>query len=393
MYRIKSLYDNNLEQPLMAYGSCNLGSINLNAFVRNPYTNRAYFDHERFKTVVYEMTGGLDDLLTMLGDRHPLPEQRNHVRDWREIGLGVMGLADLALSLGMGYGSQEFIVQLHKIMKLLINFSMQASALRAASHGSFPKFDYTKVRTSSFYRTVIDPHTDELVHKYGLRNSRLVSIAPTGSISNVLGVSGGVEPFFQLSYTRRILSMFETERKITVWEKAPLALAKAMGIDADDLPEWAKVTSQNISIENRINVQATIQRYVDTAISSTFNLSNEATTADVIDVYVRAWKAGLKGVTVFRDRCAKIGILAGVNDSTRDDHPATPPTINIETAIYDKTKDELNVTNTALMIGAVNKVITTRTTEMCPICGAHLVKQQGCSKCSNTDCFYEKCAL
>lgn len=379
------------EQPLMAYGSCNLASINLNAFVRNPYTDKAYFDFERFRYVVTEMTWGLDDLLTLLGDRHALQKQRQHVTDWREIGLGVMGLADLALSMGFAYGSENFLVNLHKIMRVMINTALKASALYAKEKGVFPKYDYDKIRTSSFFLTVVDPETQSLIKQYGLRNSRLLSIAPTGSISNVLGVSGGVEPFFQLNYTRRIISLFETERTITVWEKAPLALAKTRGIELEDLPEWAKVTSQNISIDTRLKVQATIQRYVDTAISSTFNLPNEATTEDVIKVYVGAWKAGLKGVTVFRDRCAKIGILAGVNDSTRDDHPAVPPTVNVVTKIKDQNTDEVLLEEKVIKVGIHNETISVKSTEVCPVCGAPLIKKNGCTACSA--CEYEKCAL
>jgi ribonucleoside-diphosphate reductase alpha chain len=151
-----------------------------------------------------------------------------------------------------------------------------------------------------------------------MRNSRLLSIAPTGSISNILGVSGGVEPFFQISYTRRIISMFDEEKKITVWEKTPMAMAKTMNIDPDDLPEWAKITSQNIDFMDRANVQAVIQKYVDTAISSTFNVPNSATVEDVMNIYLTAWKKNLKGATVFRDRCAKIGILSGINADTKD---------------------------------------------------------------------------
>jgi len=381
------------EQPLMAHGSCNLGSINLNAFVRNSFTEEAFYDFERFDFVVTEMIWALDDLLTMLGDRHALPEQREHVRQYREIGLGLMGLADVALSMRLPYGSDVFLDFLDKLMRRMINTATKASALRAKELGIFPRFDYEKVSKSKFYQTTIDSDTDELVKQYGMRNSRLLSIAPTGSISNILGVSGGVEPFFQINYTRRIVSMFEEEKTITVWEKTPLALAKAMNVNPDDLPAWALITSQNIDFSDRANVQATIQKYVDTAISSTFNLPNSATVDDVINIYMQAWTKGLKGATVFRDRCAKIGILAGINDDTKDLNPATPPHVHLEEKWINKKTNKVNEYVTHISVTQSGTLPEKIDREICPLCGEVLVKKQGCIKCSDPDCVYEKCAI
>lgn len=381
------------EQPLMAHGSCNLGSINLNAFVRKPFGDEAYFDFERFDFVVSEMIYALDELLTMLGDRHALPEQRIHVTEYREIGLGVMGLADLALSMRLPYGSDEFLEFIDVMMRRMINTATKASALQAKKLGAFPKYDYDKVSKSSFYQTAIDPDTDALVKQYGMRNSRLLSIAPTGSISNILGVSGGVEPFFQTNYKRRIISMFETEKTITVWEKTPLALAKALNVDPETLPAWALITSQNIDFEDRANVQATIQKYVDTAISSTFNLPNSANVEDVVKIYLTAWEKGLKGATVFRDRCAKIGILSGVNDDTKDLNPAEPPHLDIHEIWYDKTTDETKEYVTHVQVSQSGYIPEKIEKELCPLCGGVLVKKQGCIQCSDPDCVYEKCAI
>lgn len=381
------------EQPLMAHGSCNLGSVNLNAFVKHPFTDEASFNWERFDHVVEEMIWSLDDLLTMLGDRHALKEQRDHVTEYREVGLGVMGLADLALSLKKPYGSDEFVEFLDVLMSRMINQATKATALRAKELGTFPKYDYEKISSSKFYQTVILPETDELVKKYGMRNSRLLSIAPTGSISNIFGVSGGVEPYFQINYTRRIISMFDEEKKITVWEKTPLAMAKALDIDPIDLPEWTKITSQNISFEERANVQSTIQKYVDTAISSTFNLPNSASVEDVMNIYITAWKKGFKGATVFRDRCAKIGILAGINETTEDLNPATPPSFDVDekwsNLVHNKSKEY----TTHIVIENKEYKPKRYEKELCPLCKSVLVKRDGCVQCSNDECDYEKCAI
>jgi|GEM_PF-530996 len=381
------------EQPLVAHGSCNLGSINLNAFVKHPFTDAATYDWERFDFVVSEMIYALDDLLTLLGNRHALPEQREHVKDYREVGLGVMGLADLALSLKLPYGGPKFIKFLDTLMDNMINTAATASALRAKETEPFPKFDYKKISSSSFYKAVINPETDQLIQKYGMRNSRLLSIAPTGSISNIFGVSGGVEPFFQINYTRRIVSMFDAEKTISIWEKTPLAMAKAWGVDPEELPEWAKITSQNISFLERANVQETIQKYVDTAISSTFNIPNSASIKDVMTIFQTAWEKGLKGATVFRDRCAKIGILAGINENTEDLNPATPPHLDIEESWFDKTRQEAKEYVTHINIHSTGYTPEKIERELCPLCSGILVKRQGCIQCSNPECDYEKCSI
>jgi ribonucleoside-diphosphate reductase alpha chain len=381
------------EQPLMAHGSCNLGSVNLNAFVKNPFKEDAYYDWERFDHVVEEMIYSLDDLLTLLGDRHALKEQRDHVTKYREVGLGVMGLADLALSMSLPYGSDEFLEFLDELMKRMINEAAKATALNAKEKGAFPAFDYKKVSASRFYKTVISPEVDELIKKHGMRNSRLLSIAPTGSISNILGVSGGVEPFFQISYTRRIISMFDEEKKITVWEKTPLAMAKALDIHPEELPEWTKITSQNIDFEARANVQKVIQKYVDTAISSTFNIPNSATVEDVMKIYQTAWHKDLKGATVFRDRCAKIGILSGLNAETKDLNPGTPPKMHIEETWYNKVLDKKKEYVTHVVIDGQMYKPEKMERELCPMCQSVLIKKQGCIQCSNDLCDYEKCSI
>ena len=381
------------EQPLMPHGSCNLASVNVKAFVRKSYTDEAYFDYERFDYVVAQMVEGLDDLLSLLGDRHALKEQRDHVKKYREVGLGIMGLADLALALKKPYGSEEFIEFLDIMMRFMINSATKATAIIAKDKGSFPEYDYNKISSSKFYKETIDSETDRLVKKYGMRNSRLLSVAPTGSISNIMGISGGVEPYFQINYTRRIISLFDEEKKITVWEKTPLEMAKTLDLEPEQLPSWTKITSQNISFMERANVQETIQRYVDTAISSTFNIPNSANLEDVATIYTTAWKKGFKGATVFRDRCAKIGILAGINENTEDLNPGTPPKMHVEEKWYNKINKETKEYVTNIVIEDANYKPDKIERELCPMCGSVLVKRQGCVQCSNDLCDYEKCAV
>lgn len=365
----------------------------MDAFVRRPFTKEAYFDFDRFEEVVKEMTWGLDHLLTILGDRHALPEQRDHVKNWHEIGLGVMGLADLALSMGIGYGTPAFLFILEAIMKTMANAAAQASAERAKTLGVFPKYNYEYISKSKFFNDVYTEETKNMIKEYGLRNSRLLSIAPTGSISNILGVSGGVEPFFMIAYNRTIKSMFEDERTIEVIEKTPQKLMKHLKLDhSSKLPKWAQVTSQNIKFDDRAKVQATIQKYVDTAISSTFNVPNEATIEDIKHIYSLSWELGLKGATVFRDNCKKIGILTGGGDHF-DKNPAPEPTIVVHETWLDKiTSEERHFINTIKVDGdSYNSDKVEH--EMCPVCGSHLIKKDGCTQCSNNECYFEKCAI
>ena len=198
-----------------------------------------------------------------------------------------MGLADMALSMNMAYGSPEFIAVLDNVMKEMANAAAQASALRAKELGAFPKFNLEYAEKSKFYQDVYTEETKNMVREFGLRNSRILSIAPTGSISNVLGVSGGVEPFFMLGYQREIKSFGEEPMVIWVVEKTPKKLMDHLGLKSpEELPAWAQVTSQNIKFEDRAKVQSTIQKYVDTAISSTFNVNADAKVKEIEDIYM-----------------------------------------------------------------------------------------------------------
>jgi ribonucleoside-diphosphate reductase alpha chain len=186
-----------------------------------------------------------------------------------------------------------------------------------------------------------------------------------------------------------------------VWEKTPKALAAYLKIDSiDELPYWAMITSQNIEFEERAAVQATIQNYVDTAISSTFNLPNEATIQDIIDIYHSAHDFGLKGATVFRDNCAKVGILSGVEGWQVDKNPAPKPKILITETWVDKENGVTTTTDKVFTVDGVENidkpkiiVYNSEVLDICPLCGAPLVKQGGCHKCSDNECDYERCDI
>ena len=296
------------EEPLPAGGSCLLGALNLSAFVNHPFTASAKFNFDKFRHAVKESVHALNEVLDEGLELHPLEEQRNSVRDWRQIGLGMMGLADCLIKLGVVYGSDEANELCDHIARLLFNESIIASESRSYDYGNYPMFDKNAVNSSPML-SALDYYVD------GLNNSQLLTIAPTGSISTMLGISGGIEPIFANSYTRKTQSLHGEDVFYKVYTPIVKAYMDAHNLsDESELPEEFVVAS-DISPENRIRCQAAWQKWIDASISSTINLPNEATVEDVEKIYMYAWECGLKGVTVYRAGCAREGIL--VTDETK----------------------------------------------------------------------------
>lgn len=296
------------EEPLPAGGSCLLGALNLAAFVKNPFASNAYFSINDFAEAVVDAVYALNEVLDEGLELHPLEEQRNSVRDWRQIGLGMMGLADCLIKLGLIYGSNQANELCDQIAKTLFEMSIRASEARSYDCGNYPMFDIDIINSAPMMHA-IDYQVD------GLNNSQLLTIAPTGSISTMIGVSGGIEPIFANSYTRKTQSLHSED----VFYKVYTPIVKEY-MDAHNLKDESELPSQfvvasDISPRDRINCQAAWQNWIDASISSTINLPNEATVEDVEDIYMYAWERGLKGVTVYRAGCAREGIL--VTDETK----------------------------------------------------------------------------
>ena len=290
------------EEPLPAGGSCLLGALNLSAFVKNPFTKDSKFDTQSFADAVVDAVYALNEVLDEGLELHPLEEQRKSVRDWRQIGLGMMGLADCLIKLGIVYGSDKANELCHDIAKTMFEIAVRSSEARSYTHGNYPMFDKDAVNDSPMLEA-IDYCVD------GLNNSQLLTIAPTGSISTMIGVSGGIEPIFANSYTRKTQSLHGEDVVYKIYTPIVKEYMKAHNItDESQLPEEFVVAS-DISPEDRINCQAAWQKWIDASISSTINLPNSATVEDVENIYMYAWKCGLKGVTVYRAGCAREGIL------------------------------------------------------------------------------------
>ena len=195
------------EEPLPAFGSCNLSSINLSEFVKNPFTKYARFEFENFIDLVHNGVIYLNEVIDENMKLHPLEQQKEMSRDLRQIGLGIMGQADMFVKLGIKYGSSESISLIHQIGRTMINEALRQSALLAKEDGHFPWYNAEAVLKSPFLLSNADEDVMELIKEHGLRNSQLLTIAPTGSISTLIGCSNGVEPIFQVAYTRKSESL------------------------------------------------------------------------------------------------------------------------------------------------------------------------------------------
>lgn len=293
------------EEPLPANGSCLLGALNLAEFVDEFLL---IFKESEFRDAVRIAVKALNDVLDEGLPLHPLEKQRETVKDWRQIGLGIMGLADCLIKMGLEYGSNESLEMIEFIFSTLADEALHASALLAKEYKPYPMYNELVIKTE-FFKNNADSKTIKDVKKYGLRNSQLLTIAPTGSISTMLGVSGGVEPIFDTHYTRKTESLHGEDKEYIVYTPIVEKFMKDRNLeDLKDLPEYF-VTAKTIDPKDRIEVQATCQRHIDASISSTINLPEGATVEDIMDIYIQAWIKDLKGITIFRENCERAGIL------------------------------------------------------------------------------------
>lgn len=321
------------EEPLPAGGSCLLGSINLAEFA-TPHG----FNFDDFRKTVHIATIGLNEVLDEGLPLHPLQEQRDSVRDWRQIGLGIFGLADLLIKMGIKYGSPEAIDLCDMIGHAMADEALKTSALLAKEYGPYPKYNPEAVEQSAYYSKNALGETKQLVKEYGLRNSQLLTIAPTGTLSTMLGVSGGIEPIFANYYTRKTESLKGHDEYYKVYTPIVKDYMEKNNLkDDSELPNYF-VTAQTLDYKNRIYMQSVWQTHIDASISSTVNVPNDFTVEQVEGLYMTSWEAGLKGVTIFRDGCKRAGILT-TSDSKKDDETSEKPKTTLSRGMIIKADD------------------------------------------------------
>ncbi len=294
------------EQPLQAYGACDLGHVNLKEFVKSPFTSNAAVQwNELDKTIRYAVRF-LDNVLTYNDKKHALQEQSDACRDSRRIGLGFTGLADMLVMLRIKYDSQESLEFIDSLMDRMKSVAYDESTEIAKEKGSFPLFDAQKHLSMPFIKERLGPELQEKIRKQGLRNVAILTIAPVGSGSVLAGTSSGIEPIFAFGYTRRSESL--SKEFFKVYHPSVLEYMKMFNLNSDEnLPEYF-VPAHKIKADFRVKLQGIVQQHIDSAISSTVNLPENTTVEEVSAIYMQAWKAGCKGITVYREG-SREGIL------------------------------------------------------------------------------------
>ncbi len=367
------------EQPLLPYEACNLGSINLTKFLVNKESRGTNETKETkvVKTSIPSVSFGssgplaidweslaktieiavrfLDDVID--AGKYPLSKVDRMVKGNRKIGLGVMGWADLLIKLRIPYDSPEALKLAGKLMKFLSDKAHSASMKIGKEKGSFPNFVGSKWQKKTKY----------------MRNAACTTIAPTGSISMIAGVSSGIEPLFALSYYKEVMggvrmpevnndliSLLNTKYKglgiRSITEKI-LKYGTIKNIEKIS-PQVKKifVTAHEIPYNIHVKMQAAFQKYTDNAVSKTINLPHDATVEDVENAFMLAWKMGCKGITIYRDRSRQTQVL-NIGEGTQ------PAPIGIPSASQDK----------------------------CPKCGKKLIHEDGCVHCS--ECDFSACEI
>ena len=283
------------EQPLPPYGACLLGSINLSRLVTAPFSKTAKLDEKALDELVRTAIRMMDNVVD--ASKFPLPQQEAEAQAKRRIGLGVTGLADALLMLGLRYGAKDAVEQTRKWMKAIARSAYLASVHLAKEKGAFPLFDAEEYLKSGFM-SKMDKDVRDAIAKHGIRNALLTSIAPTGTISLYAGnVSSGIEPVFAYAYTRKVLQKDGSRTEEEVVDYAVQMWRDLHGDAA--LPDYF-VNAQTLAPKDHVAMQAAAQEWVDSSISKTINCPEDISFEDFKDVYLSAWDLGCKGCTTYR---------------------------------------------------------------------------------------------
>jgi len=435
------------EQPLYAYESCNLASINLAKCIKKNKDGKEVFDWRRFYRLIKTATRYLDSIVDI--NKYPLPMVRYRTRSTRKIGLGIMGLADLLYKLNIPYNSKEAYELMDKLAEALAFYSMKESVEIAKEKGVFPLFDksdYIKgeIPVKGYYDQKAKVYKwSELVEeikKYGIRNSMTTTIAPTGSISMIANTSTGLEPQFSLSYKKNVAvgSFYMVDpvfEDYLMYQKRDNGKLKELvsnnrgmlaGLDEYFTKEEQKrfTTANQIHWLDHIVAQAQWQRWISASISKTINMHEEVSVNDIKHAYILGHEFGCKGLTVFRDG-SRVGVVQFKGDQHKLDlQPSTYALAWIKDIISDPgsiygAREEYRLELESLLNGSLQEqkptvstdnqptLISTDTKnseeledqedikqqfEVCPDCGSErIVYESGCHKC--IDCGWSACSI
>jgi ribonucleoside-diphosphate reductase alpha chain len=308
------------EQPLPPYGACLLGSLNLAALVRDPFTADAHVDEERLAALVPVAVRFLDNMIDL--SHYPLEAQRREAKAKRRIGLGITGLGDALVMCGLRYDEPRAIAQAERWMGDIAARAYAASAEIAAEKGAFPLYDAEAFLAAPNVARLPEDVRGAIA-RHGIRNGCLTSIAPTGTISLLAGnVSSGIEPIFDLSYTRRVREAGDSYREEVVEDHAYRLYRQRAGASAPLPPAF--VTAMALDPAAHLAMQAALQRHVDSAISKTINCPVDMPFEAFESVYRQAYALGLKGCTTYRPNSTTGSVLEAAPAASQTPSPAAP---------------------------------------------------------------------
>ncbi len=318
------------EQPLPPYGCCCLGSINLTLFVEAPFTEKASFDFAGFAAVVEASVRMLDNVLD--ATHWPLEQQLQEARNKRRVGLGFTGLGDALIMLRLKYDTAEAQQMAMKISEFMRDKAYLASVELAKERGAFPLFNADLYLSGGNFASRLPQEVKDQIRKHGIRNSHLLSIAPTGTISLAFAdnASNGIEPPFSWTYTRKKRMADGTHKEYAVEDYA-WRLYKHMGGDMNNLPDYF-VTALEISAQAHEEMVAAVAPFVDTSISKTVNVPADYPYADFEDLYMAAWKSGLKGLATYRPNSVLGSVLSVEPAAGASNTQKQPQDVTIDSA-------------------------------------------------------------
>ncbi len=286
------------EQPLPPHGACLLGSFNLVKYIELDIDKIRYFNYEQFKADIDVVVRAMDNVIDIA--IYPLEKQKIEALAKRRMGLGITGTANAIESLGYSYGSVEFINVMRNILRALRAITYKTSSLLAKEKGKFPS--YTKEYLESPFIRALPKIIKELINKHGIRNSHLLSIAPTGTISLTAdNISSGIEPVYNYFYTRDM----HTPDGLKTFDVSDYG-SRVFNIDGK--------TTDKVTIDQHVAVLLAAQEYVDSAVSKTCNVGSNVSYNDFKNIYIKAWKGGAKGCTTFRSAGSRRGILRQIDE-------------------------------------------------------------------------------
>ncbi|MCI5112236.1 MAG: adenosylcobalamin-dependent ribonucleoside-diphosphate reductase [Marivita sp.] len=301
------------EQPLPPYGACLLGSINLARLVTDPFEDAAALDEGALNELVATAVRMMDNVVD--ASKFPLEAQRAEAQAKRRIGLGVTGLADALLMLGLRYGSDEAATQTERWLHAIARAAYLASVELAKEKGAFPLFDAEKYLASGTMQ-MMDEDVRDAIREHGIRNALLTSIAPTGTISLYAGnVSSGIEPVFAYAYTRKVLQKDGTRTEEEVVDYSVQMWREKFG--DRELPDYF-VNAQTLAPLEHVKMQAAAQKWVDSSISKTINCPEDISFEAFKDVYMEAFETGCKGCTTYRPNDVTGSVLSVAEEKKAD---------------------------------------------------------------------------